>query len=251
MKFKICGKLVDLQPNFMNAAKENCIKESKKILVLEVRPTRFLLYSVRGSFPSTVLGIQTVEMGQKESRNAVVNWALIKREELDDKIQELNKKCANCFEESSLNMLFVMKSSDEKGLLWQRSARIHCFTVLDEKIYRKTYNLYQFLKFYESFIQVLEASEASNDQKTSENGHNLLNLSIYNDSCCGCTEDGKCIICFDSRPDSVLPCAHAYCSQCIDAFHAVDQNCCPLCRYPLKRHGQDEAWETGSDSEID
>uniref|UniRef100_A0A183BKL0 RING-type domain-containing protein n=1 Tax=Globodera pallida TaxID=36090 RepID=A0A183BKL0_GLOPA len=212
-------------------------------------------------------------MGQKESRNAVVNWALIKREELDVKIQELNKKCAKCFEESSLNMLFVMKSSDEKGLLWQRSARIHCFTVLDEKIYRKTYNLYQFLKFYESFIQVLEASEASSDRKNSENDHNLLNLSIYNDSCCGCTEDGKCIICFDSRPDSVLPCAHAYCSQCIDAFHAVDQNCCPLCRYPLKRHGQDEAWvmtegpnkesinrylvqsfdqqETGSDSEID
>ncbi|KAL3103117.1 hypothetical protein niasHS_002303 [Heterodera schachtii] len=197
-------------------------------------------------------------MGQKESRHAFVNCALIKREEFEDKIQELNKKCAECFEESTLNMLFATKSTEERGILWQRSVRIHCFTVFDEKIYRKVYSLFQFLKFYESFIQILEASEASKHRENSLNNKDLMNMSIFKESCCAYSEDGRCIICFDSFPDSVLPCAHAYCSKCVDTFRAVDQSCCPLCRHPLKRNGQDEAWpleqqqlETETDSEFD
>ena len=46
-------------------------------------------------------------------------------------------------------------------------------------------------------------------------------------------EDDLCIICFERRSDIALPCAHMFCSGCMDQWHGS----CPLCRTPWVVYG--------------
>lgn len=173
-------------------------------------------------------------------------------------MQRLNAKCEKCFDQNHLNMLFAIrydvgttnsgnntnKKKDTSPAIWQIGVRIYCFTMLHGKQYRKVYNMYEFLKFYRSFWQILEASEASTSNNSGDQNftdftrdEDFMKISIFNESCC--LEDGRCIICFDNSPDTVLPCTHAYCSNCISTFQRVNQKWCPLCRLPLK---ENEEW---------
>uniref|UniRef100_A0A914N4Y8 RING-type domain-containing protein n=1 Tax=Meloidogyne incognita TaxID=6306 RepID=A0A914N4Y8_MELIC len=176
-------------------------------------------------------------MSHKRSlNNPFFGCILINKEELESLVQELNERCIKCFGQNQMNMLFAIKYNPDDKFIWQLGVRVHCFTVLDEKPYRRTYNLYQFLKFYHTTIQILDASEASTTS-TSDPSKDFMKIAILDESCY--VEDGQCIICFDARPDAVLPCAHAYCSSCINSFLRINQKCCPLCRRPMK---EDEAW---------
>jgi len=39
----------------------------------------------------------------------------------------------------------------------------------------------------------------------------------------------ECVICFERKPDVVLPCGHPFCSQCLADWNAR-QHSCPMCR---------------------
>lgn len=39
----------------------------------------------------------------------------------------------------------------------------------------------------------------------------------------------ECVICFERKPDVVLPCSHPFCSQCLADWNAR-QHSCPMCR---------------------
>ncbi|KJE91187.1 hypothetical protein, variant 2 [Capsaspora owczarzaki ATCC 30864] len=41
-----------------------------------------------------------------------------------------------------------------------------------------------------------------------------------------------CIVCFETRVDEVMPCAHAYCHSCVEKL-MIWTRTCPLCRTPL------------------
>uniref|UniRef100_A0A914NAV4 RING-type domain-containing protein n=2 Tax=Meloidogyne TaxID=189290 RepID=A0A914NAV4_MELIC len=184
-----------------------------------------------------VCGTGQDPMSHKRSlNNPFFGCILINKEELESLVQELNERCIKCFGQNQMNMLFAIKYNPDDKFIWQLGVRVHCFTVLDEKPYRRTYNLYQFLKFYHTTIQILDASEAS-ATSNSDPSKDFMKIAILDESCY--VEDGQCIICFDARPDAVLPCAHAYCSSCINSFLRINQKCCPLCRRPMK---ENEAW---------
>lgn len=60
----------------------------------------------------------------------------------------------------------------------------------------------------------------------------------------------ECIVCFANKPTVVLPCAHAFCEECISQWKGRSDTC-PVCRSSLK--DEDENWvlaETPSDEEI-
>lgn len=60
----------------------------------------------------------------------------------------------------------------------------------------------------------------------------------------------ECIVCFANKPTVVLPCAHAFCEECIKQWKGRSDTC-PVCRASLK--DDDENWvlaETPSDEEI-
>lgn len=176
-------------------------------------------------------------MGHNSSQLTVLK---INRKELEELVRDLNTRCQACFVNcSTLMMIFGVKykDGDENSLTWKFSVRIRCFMTRSGTNYCKSYNLASFLKFYQSLSQILDAAECS--LEAPEQNEALMQMSIFQQECCSI--DGQCIICFDRRPDSVLPCAHAYCSKCVDAFHSINQDCCPLCRFKLKG-SSDEAW---------
>jgi hypothetical protein len=48
-------------------------------------------------------------------------------------------------------------------------------------------------------------------------------------------KDGECCICFDSRTDWVLPCAHKFHERCLsDWVHKGTAKSCPLCRAQIQ-----------------
>ncbi|KAF0288246.1 RING finger protein 141 [Amphibalanus amphitrite] len=55
------------------------------------------------------------------------------------------------------------------------------------------------------------------------------------------SDDGCCCICLERRPDTSLPCAHAYCAVCIEEWSGgAAHRPCPMCRQQLS--GTDDAW---------
>jgi hypothetical protein len=58
--------------------------------------------------------------------------------------------------------------------------------------------------------------------------HVLFDLRI-DAVCCGESrqDDEECIICMDRKATVILPCTHAYCEQCIDAWYV--HNCVSPC----------------------
>uniref|UniRef100_A0A915D9X0 RING-type domain-containing protein n=1 Tax=Ditylenchus dipsaci TaxID=166011 RepID=A0A915D9X0_9BILA len=169
-------------------------------------------------------------MGQTESSNVLLNYGSITRDELNQMVSKLNTRCEHCFVQSSVKMLFAVKYQDENSLFWKKSVRIRCFTTRKDTPYCKNYGLYEFLKFFRSLSQILCAAEASTSAIDLASNNSLMEMSIFQESC---NIEGHCIICFENKPNSVLPCAHAYCDKCIDKFRACNQNCCPLCRHQI------------------
>merc|ERR1711907_62935 len=48
------------------------------------------------------------------------------------------------------------------------------------------------------------------------------------------TDADEYTICFDGRPDHVLPCSHAFCEGCMASWrHERARPTCPLCRKPM------------------
>jgi len=41
-------------------------------------------------------------------------------------------------------------------------------------------------------------------------------------------EEEECVICMDRKASVILPCAHAYCEQCIEAWLVHASYCCCL-----------------------
>lgn len=56
----------------------------------------------------------------------------------------------------------------------------------------------------------------------------------------GGTLEKECCICQERPKDIVLPCAHAFCKQCIQQWK-MTANSCPMCRFTLGSAG--ETWE--------
>lgn len=62
-------------------------------------------------------------------------------------------------------------------------------------------------------------------------------------------EDEECCICMEAKCDIVLPCGHAFCSNCSTGWTEVaSQNAdCPVCRSPIGRGNSGELWFLTSD----
>ena len=61
------------------------------------------------------------------------------------------------------------------------------------------------------------------------------------DECVANEPTDECLICFDNMVDISLPCAHSFCSQCIDTW-VSQQRTCPTCREQVT-DTQHELWQ--------
>jgi hypothetical protein len=90
----------------------------------------------------------------------------------------------------------------------------------------RTFTLRQFLRLYQAIKPLIEAANEGSNLNHMFECEDIMGTSIFQDSC---TTEGECVICLEREPDTILPCMHAYCSQCLDDCRRHNQKC-PLCR---------------------
>lgn len=160
-------------------------------------------------------------------------------EEVFQHVEELNALCLKMRDEHGKHLFFfVDESFTVSPLLWRGTVRIMCHKVngKGETESQRALSLRQFLQARETLAQqqawlaALPKAQLGNAALTSSR---LLSQLADADA------DGCCCICLERRPDTSLPCAHAYCSVCIGQW-SPEHKTCPMCRQGLD--SADDAW---------
>ncbi|XP_037078951.1 RING finger protein 141-like [Pollicipes pollicipes] len=120
-------------------------------------------------------------------------------------VDELNTLCAHLRDESGKRLRFrVDESSAVSPVFWRGTVRVVC-----EKV-------------------------SAADEPEGSRPLTLPRLLDQLDA-----DDGCCCICLERAPDASLPCAHAYCTVCIEQWNPTHKTC-PMCRQGVD--STDEAW---------
>lgn len=116
------------------------------------------------------------------------------------------------------------------------------FNLLHMEISRNTFFMYMMtllncLQVHKSITDQCAAASCESSPSTSTD-RKQLTTSIVLRHLSQQESTVECCICFERRPDMLLPCTHAYCQTCIEQW-AVNHKTCPICR---EEAGKDEAW---------
>ncbi|XP_030767281.1 RING finger protein 141-like [Sitophilus oryzae] len=155
---------------------------------------------------------------------------------------ELNTFAKKCLDSNGHQLVFAVKKHTDDTAFWKATIQIACAKIDCQS--RKVVNyrllsLSEFLKVFKTFqCQVLAA-----EQSKSTNSFSQMNLSTILDNVDLTTfpaETGdECIICFERKQEVTLPCAHSYCTQCIEEWNE-SHDTCPICREKLE--STDDTW---------
>ncbi|ELU16378.1 hypothetical protein CAPTEDRAFT_138663 [Capitella teleta] len=159
--------------------------------------------------------------------------AIIPYEEFLQSVKELNEVTHSFSDINGKTLLFEVKKGSDTSVLWRGTVRVKCHKVNSSNgIIDSTrlLNLKQFIHL---------RSEIQRQARFASFEDYDLSTSVF---LTGHQEEGEmseCCICMDRKAGIILPCAHVYCEQCIDAWN-VNHNTCPICRARIE--GSDDTW---------
>ena len=146
-------------------------------------------------------------------------------------------------------LVFAVKKGTDTTPLWKGTVRVACCKVDSDTKEVDSYRvltLKQFLAIFKSLQTQTaalreEASSPDSSEPCSPAQSDLgrphpLTLAKFSASVLLSEALGEeassleeCCVCLERRPDLILPCAHAYCVQCIEQWN-VNHKTCPVCR---------------------
>lgn len=186
--------------------------------------------------------LMLVEKMNKQA-NTLKKVATLSYAEFVDTVQILNELMDPFSEHSGKQLIFaVTPGSEEVGYLWRAVIRIKCLKInrQDGKLEScRLLNLHQFIRLNNEIMNQIDVAKSGTPEF---NSTNLMDASVLidhidqivaenaTDECSGTDE---CCICMDRKAQILLPCAHNYCEQCIDAWGATS-HLCPLCRQKME-----------------
>ncbi|RZF48985.1 hypothetical protein LSTR_LSTR012468 [Laodelphax striatellus] len=187
--------------------------------------------------------------------------ATLSYDELKAHLDQLNTLSQQCMDSDGMQLIFaIQRGTDSSALFWKSRVRIVCIKVdLDKKevdSYR-IMSLNEFLKVFKSLNnQCMAAQCISSCEEAVEEEGGLASTSsgrVANDPLTASRlmsevdrvkNDNdqlqlECCICFERKPNTMLPCTHSYCKQCIEQWN-VNNKTCPICREEVKSN--DDSW---------
>lgn len=95
-----------------------------------------------------------------------------------------------------------------------------------------------------SSSQSTPAKDRTDSKEGGKRVHPLLALPAFShsmilDEALEGTSLDECCVCLERKPDTILPCAHSYCTPCIHQWN-VNHKTCPVCREKLE--STDDGW---------
>lgn len=160
---------------------------------------------------------------------------------------DLNILSKKCLDSKGHQLVFAVKKDTDSTVFWKATVQIACVKVDSETDKVVTYRLLtlsQFLKVFKTFKCQVAAAEQSKSNSTADLSDihlttflDNMGSSAYLD---GALENAnECIICFERKQEVILPCAHSYCTQCIEEWNE-SHDTCPICRERLE--STDDTW---------
>eukprot|EP01116_Phalansterium_solitarium_P009928 TRINITY_DN24283_c0_g1_i1.p1 TRINITY_DN24283_c0_g1~~TRINITY_DN24283_c0_g1_i1.p1 ORF type:complete len:232 (-),score=27.40 TRINITY_DN24283_c0_g1_i1:104-799(-) len=139
--------------------------------------------------------------------------------------------------------MFFESSDVGGGPLWRFLADISINKPLEDgTVRRKRVNYRQ---FYDMFDRIRDCAEMLASSKEDEDfADRRRSRDLFLQMMEGLPED-ECIICMERKAEIMLPCTHAFCSTCINAWR-TKSDACPMCRRDSTNSGSDDWVLTGS-----
>jgi len=210
-----------------------------------------------GSAISTSIGRIQGELS-RQSRS-YKELAGLSYEEFIDNVQQLNDISKQFLDSNGKRLVFAVQKGTDATALWKGTVRVACVKVdsdTKEVDSLRLLNLKQFLAVHRS-IQIQAAavtpgesstttpplSPASQGADAGKRSHPLslpaFSHSMILEEALEGTSLEECCVCLERKPDTILPCAHSYCTQCIQQWN-VNHKTCPVCRERLD--STEEGW---------
>ncbi|CAG9761918.1 unnamed protein product [Ceutorhynchus assimilis] len=148
-------------------------------------------------------------------------------------IGELNILAKKCLDSKGYSLMFAVKKDTDSTVFWKATVQIACVKIDSNSQKVLTYRLLslsQFLKVFKTFKCQIVAAEQSTSASTLGD---LTISTMLHESLNSAEIPNECIICFERKQDVTLPCAHSYCTQCIEEWNEFN-NTCPICRERLE-----------------
>ncbi|XP_050300325.1 RING finger protein 141-like isoform X2 [Anthonomus grandis grandis] len=160
-------------------------------------------------------------------------------EDLLSLVGELNILSQKCLDTKGNQLIFAVKKGSDSTVFWKATVQIACCRVDTQTQKVQSYrllNLGQFLKVFKTFqCQVMAAEQCrKSDSSAAPNPEVSFSTILQDtvDSPVPSESPNECIICFERKQDITLPCAHSYCTLCIEEWNE-SHDTCPICRERL------------------
>uniref|UniRef100_A0A182PZB6 RING finger protein 141 n=1 Tax=Anopheles farauti TaxID=69004 RepID=A0A182PZB6_9DIPT len=198
-------------------------------------------------------------------------------------LADLNRLSRKCLDPNGKQLVFAVKKGTDSSILWKRTVRIACVKIDPEtrKIdCFKLLTLQQFLQVFRTFQTNLHAMVTVESQRihspsgspaksgtpsssTSASSSStgafvfpecttasmlMAHVDAITDAPADEGEHSECCICLERKPEVSLPCAHSYCTPCIEQWN-IHQKTCPICDEALA--STDDTWVLSEMPEAD
>lgn len=191
--------------------------------------------------------------------------ASVSYEEFLRNVKELNEISGHFLDANGKRLVFAVKKGTDTTALWKGTVRVACVKVDAESKSvdsLRLLNLKQFLAVHKSILSQTSVLSQENLLASTGSGHpsparsisgtseeplkrpHPLSLPAFShsmilDEALEGTSLDECCVCLERKPDTILPCAHSYCTICIHQWN-VNHKTCPVCREKLE--STDDGW---------
>ncbi|XP_039294493.1 RING finger protein 141 [Nilaparvata lugens] len=225
-----------------------------------------------GSSSEKGLVSEVVDVQEEIVRHArsFTEIATLSYDDLKAHLDQLNTLSQQCMDSDGMQLIFaIQKGTDSSALFWKSRVRIVCIKIDLETKEIDSYrvmSLNEFLKVFKSLNNQCMAAqcissceeateEAEDDRPSTSAGQGVTNdpARVTNDPLTAsrlmrevdrvkndCDPlQLECCICFERKPNTMLPCTHAYCKQCIEQWN-MNHKTYTICREEVKSN--DDSW---------
>ncbi|KAK9876616.1 hypothetical protein WA026_013994 [Henosepilachna vigintioctopunctata] len=150
-------------------------------------------------------------------------------------IGELNALSRDSLDEGGNQMIFAVRKGSDTTILWKAVVEIACVKVDRDCKQPKSYRLLTLGELLKVFF-TLKCQMTALNQSEAPQMHYDEFISNINDEPDLAVQ---CSICFERKHELTLPCAHSFCSQCLEEWNSENPSC-PICR--TKLDSTDDTW---------
>lgn len=212
---------------------------------------------------------QSTKALTKKEFEVIKDVALIDYPFLRNCVGNLNIILRSCNKDENEKVLFGLRRSDTNSIFWKATTRVLCLKInIREKAVMMTryMTIGEFWRLRASILEevkyknLVEGNIANEFQLINHEGeeefgdcyeefdetdmpipYSLTVSDVFKRiERATSLNDLECLICMDNQIDVSLPCAHSFCSKCINMWHDTNKTC-PICRDVVEK--PEDCWE--------